>query len=455
VSLVEGNVLSHVQMLARNLGIPNATAPPSLLAALAPLDGAEVLLAVSPAGSVVLEPVAGLPPRVLASLEQDRAAEAAGEARVAVPPPDLTVRRPLPLSELHAGLSGRVVGPKAANVGELARQFPGRVAPAIALPFGVFAEHAAGPRGPKERLDRAFALHRAGSLDEAALAAEVDAVRAQVEALALSPAVRKALEPLERELFGEPGSYGVFVRSDTNVEDLPGFTGAGLNRTIPHVVDPAAQRAAVPKVWASPFTSRSMAWRARILARPEEVYPSVLLMRSVPSTKSGVLVTADVATGGEGLTVATAWGVGGAVDGEEAEVVVLRPDGSTLLVTEAKSPWKRRLGEAGGVVWAPAAAGPVLTPGERDEVRRLAAEARERLAPAPGPDGRPLPWDIELGFVDGRLWLFQVRPLVERGSERAARAVAALVPPPGDRVERVDLTLPVAGPARAVAAESW
>jgi hypothetical protein len=173
-------------------------------------------------------------------------------------------------------------------------------------------------------------------------------------------------------------------------------------------------------------------------------------MRSVPSTKSGVLVTADVATGGEGLTVATAWGVGGAVDGEEAEVVVLRPDGSTLLVTEAKSPWKRRLGEAGGVVWAPAAAGPVLTPGERDEVRRLAAEARERLAPAPGPDGRPLPWDIELGFVDGRLWLFQVRPLVERGSERAARAVAALVPPPGDRVERVDLTLPVAGPARAV-----
>ena len=31
--------------------------------------------------------------------------------------------------------------------------------------------------------------------------------------------------------FGPDGSYGVFVRSDTNVEDLPGFTGAGLNLT--------------------------------------------------------------------------------------------------------------------------------------------------------------------------------------------------------------------------------
>ena len=36
--------------------------------------------------------------------------------------------------------------------------------------------------------------------------------------------------------FGADGTYGVFVRSDTNVEDLPGFTGAGLNQTIPNVV---------------------------------------------------------------------------------------------------------------------------------------------------------------------------------------------------------------------------
>jgi hypothetical protein len=36
--------------------------------------------------------------------------------------------------------------------------------------------------------------------------------------------------------FGSAADVGVFVRSGTNVEDLPGFTGAGLNRTVPNVV---------------------------------------------------------------------------------------------------------------------------------------------------------------------------------------------------------------------------
>ena len=163
-------------------------------------------------------------------------------AKLAAPQPDLTVRRPLPLAELHAGLSGKVVGPKAANLGELARQFPGRVEQAVALPFGVFAEHVgAGADPPKPRLDRAFARYRAGEIDAAALAAEVEAVRRAVERCASTPATRERLGALMDELFAPGGKYGVFVRSDTNVEDLPGFTGAGLNRTVPNLVEPRAR----------------------------------------------------------------------------------------------------------------------------------------------------------------------------------------------------------------------
>ena len=34
---------------------------------------------------------------------------------------------------------------------------------------------------------------------------------------------------------GPIGSYGVFVRSDSNVEYIPSFTGSGLNLTVPNV----------------------------------------------------------------------------------------------------------------------------------------------------------------------------------------------------------------------------
>ncbi len=426
LSLAEGNLLSHVQILARNLGIPNATLSPLLARRLAERDGEEVLLAVGTDGSVVLDGWPQVPPAARSVLE---AAPRGGApaAKLAAPEPDLGVRRPLPLAELHAGLSGRVVGPKAANLGELARQFPGRVSPAVALPFGVFADHMrAGADPPKARLDRAFARFRAGEIDATALAAEVESVRQAVEVLRLSADTRERLGAMMDTLFAPVGDYGVFVRSDTNVEDLPGFTGAGLNRTVANLVDREKLFAAIPLVWSSPYTERAMAWRSGILERPEEVYASVLLMKSVPADKSGVLVTADLATRGRGLTVATAWGVGGAVDGEAAETLVLRDDGSTDLIGEAKAPYRRSLAKGGGVEWVPAEAGQVLTAEERAEVRRLAAEAVRKLEPARSASGDALPWDIEFGFVGGRLTLFQVRPLVERGQLLADRVVAGL-----------------------------
>ena len=48
----EGNPLSHVQLLARNLGIPNVTVSPALQKTLREYDGDTVILAVSPGGLV-------------------------------------------------------------------------------------------------------------------------------------------------------------------------------------------------------------------------------------------------------------------------------------------------------------------------------------------------------------------------------------------------------------------
>ena len=72
---------------------------------------------------------------------------------------------------------------------------------------------------------------------------------------------RRLREAMDREFGPRASSGGVFVRSDTNVEDLPGFTGAGINLTLPNVVGFENVMKALGEVWASPFSPRSFAWR--------------------------------------------------------------------------------------------------------------------------------------------------------------------------------------------------
>lgn len=452
LTLAEGNLLSHMQLLARNLGIPNASVSARAASEIAGHEGEQVLLVVGPQGSIVLEPLSALPAAVSAAIDASRQAQPALEGKLQAPPPDLGVRRLLPLAELGSSLAGKVVGPKAANLGELARLFPGRVAPAIALPFGIFAEHTSrgGDQAPRARLVRAYQAHRDGELDDPGLARELVSVRTAIRELRLEPPLREELRTRLAELLGPEGSYGVFVRSDTNVEDLPGFTGAGLNETIPNVVGFDNLLAAISRVWSSAFSERAVAWRSALLERPEEVYTSVLIMRSVPADKSGVMVTSDLVasdpkTHGQGLTVATAWGMGGAVDGDAAETLLLRADGRTLTVSEAKAPYKRRPAPTGGIEWVAASSGPVLTIEEQAALRELGRDVASKLSPLRDELGQALPWDIEFGFVGGQLSLFQIRPLVERGQALGERALAMLVGATGGTSDQVDLSRPPSG----------
>ena len=96
---------------------------------------------------------------------------------------------------------------------------------------------------------------------------------------------------------GKPlGSVPVFIRSDTNMEDLKDFTGAGLNLTVVNVMSERDIHQAIRDVWASPFTERSYRWRQRYLTNPENVYPSILMLQSINAEKSGVMITTGIAT---------------------------------------------------------------------------------------------------------------------------------------------------------------
>ena len=65
---------------------------------------------------------------------------------------------------------------------------------------------------------------------------------------------------------------------------------------------------------------------------------------------------------------------------------------------------------AGGVDWrASETPDTLLRPGELDQLLEAANRWKTRFAP-----GDPTAiWDREFGCVDGRLWLFQIRPFVK------------------------------------------
>lgn len=423
----EGSSLSHVQLLARNLGIPNVVIDEALIARLAPHIGERIVLAVSPRGTVQ---IAADGPQWDAIFGREALAEDV-MIRPDIAKLDLADTALLPLNALRAADAGRRVGPKAANLGELAHHYPEVVNPGVAIPFGVFRallDRPIAPDGPSLFEWMRVEYARLRVLDDPAVRASetqllLERLRHWIANTDPGEDFRTRLRAAMQQAFGDPDTVGVFVRSDTNVEDLPGFTGAGLNLTVPNVVGFENVLQAIRKVWASPFTERAYAWRQAHMEQPEHVYPSVLLLKTFAADKSGVLVSVDLDSGDRSwLSIAANEGVGGAVEGQAAEELrVNRDTGEVRLLAQASAPLRAEPDAAGGIVKRPASGrDTVLLPAEIDRLRALAEDV-QRHFPMPAADnGLRAPADIEFGFRRGQLALFQIRPFVE--SPRARRS---------------------------------
>lgn len=420
----EGNALSHVQLLARNLGIPNIVLSDAAIERIQPYVGKRTVIAASAGGVVRIAED---------SFEWDNVFRAGEEAERAPLHVDLhklqlNETRLYRLDELRATDSGRVVGPKAAKLGELMHQFPGHVSPGLAIPFGVYRTLLQQPVSATERISmqqwlgqqyRALAQIRDTDLKryETELARTLRFVREWFDAVPLPDGFEAKLRKKMEQAFGAEGSYGVFVRSDTNVEDLPNFSGAGLNLTEPNVVGFETTMAAIRRVWASPFTERAFAWRQGLMDKPEHVYASVLLQKGVPAEKSGVLVTQDIDTGDRSVyTVVVNEGVGGGVDGQLAETLkVSMRSGSVRRISTATATERRELRATGGVELVPVTrSDALLSEAEIELLTELTRLVPKRVPEFASSRGKTPPAaDIEFGFYDGKLWLFQIRPLVE------------------------------------------
>ena len=419
----EGNHLSHVQLLARNLGIPNVVIDRGLQAKIDAHRGKPVTLASSPGGIVS---IIAIPEAEFAAATKERKPDPAGRIVVDLEKLDLDANELTSVAKLRAIDSGVRVGPKAAQLGELMYRYPGTVSSGLTIPFGAF----------RDVLDQDFEDRSGASAfdwlrDQYAELAQIDdptlhaeqrnrmlaRIREWILSVDLDPKFLATLKQRMTDEFGEEGSYGVFVRSDTNVEDLPGFTGAGLNLTVPNVAGFENTIHAIRRVWASPFAERAFGWRQALMDKPEHLYAAVLLHQGINSEKSGVMVTSNVDTGaGDEITIVTNEGVGGGVEGQSAETIVLHTGTSEVqLLSSATAPRKRvLLANGGSELVAVRGADRLLTNANMNALMELATDIDRWFKNRE--DGSRQIADVEFGFLGDKLVLFQIRPFVENSA---------------------------------------
>lgn len=449
LTMREGNLVSHVQLLAHNLGIPNVVVAEELLPATRRYLGKTVVLAASEEGIVHLDVFR---PQLDRYFRRSPAAQSAAFPEKKL---NLKDKKIYGLQQISAADSGRIVGPKAAKLAELKRRFPEAVSSAVVLPFGIFDQVVSNSlkidgRPLKLWIRQQYSelkkLPENSPLRSRRTAEFLATVRAQIRSLQFTPQFRAALIQKLRRYVGDPTTTGIFVRSDTNVEDLPHFTGAGLNKTVPNVVGVDELLRAISEVWASPFSERAFSWRSGVLEDPAELQVSVLLMRSVPVEKSGVLVTQELQGGDmDYVTVAANWGIGGAVSNQVAESLLInRSSGAVKVLGEATASSKLELNPRGGLITRPVLApGPVLSDQELLTLLEFAESLPERYPELLGSPPSVKPVDVEFGFVKGHLALFQIRPLVAAKQDSSAEFLQLLDrPAQATRNSPVDLSAP-------------
>jgi hypothetical protein len=393
--------LSHVNVLAKSWAIPNAHIKDAdkLFGA---LEGKYVKLDVRE-NDYTLVPA---DPREVAERNRLWVERAAA----VTPPADINYKQLVDLKHQRARDSKKF-GAKSANLGELinSRSPAVHVPPGFTVPFYYYREFLSlndleGRIGEAVEEDRF--VH-----DPAYRKSRLAEIRRWIQSGRHSEAFKRAvIEKVRRDYAGR----GLFVRSSTNAEDLPDFSGAGLYTTVPNVRSEEQLMDAIKAVWASVWNYEAYEARESFGMSHFAVYPAVLIQEGVDAESAGVAVTADPfdprdrgavyvnAKRGLGIKV---------VEGHRvAEQVIYRPRSGTLQVlTRSDEDTMLAFDERGGVREAkvePSRA--VLTD---EAVRRLARAALQVKRAFGGRDQ-----DIEWAYSRGRLYIVQSRPYV-RGNQ--------------------------------------
>ena len=231
------------------------------------------------------------------------------------------------------------------------------------------------------------------------------AIRRAVLDAAVPPETTRAIGTAYAALGGGP----VAVRSSATAEDLPNMSFAGQQESYLNVRGAEAVVEAVRKCWASLWTDRAVAYRARQGVDNRDLALAVVVQVLVDAEASGILFTADPSTGRrDRLVIDAAWGLGEAIVGGRVTPDVLVVDrGARAVVQRTTSDKSLRTVRAQdgtreeGVDEALRRRA-VLSDGDALELAGLGERVEAFY-------GHPV--DIEWARTNGKLWLVQARPI--------------------------------------------
>ena len=201
----------------------------------------------------------------------------------------------------------------------------------------------------------------------------------------------------------------VAVRSSATAEDLPGASFAGQQDTYLNIRGTQAVLAAVKKCWASLWTARAIAYRARQAIAPEDVALAVVIQELVFADAAGVIFTANPVNGKrDELMITAAWGLGEAIVSG-----TVTPD--TLAVDKTTGHTLRRETAAKQVMTVRTETGTAEqpVPDSRKKTSVLSDEQVSELTEI-GTRIEALygtPMDIEWALAGGKFAILQARPI--------------------------------------------
>ncbi len=219
--------------------------------------------------------------------------------------------------------------------------------------------------------------------------------------------VREAIEAAYGQL--EPGP--VAVRSSATAEDLPDLSFAGQQDTYLHVNGLDALFTRIVDCWTSLWGSRALGYRHQMGIPQDQIAMAVVVQQMVPAEVSGVLFTANPATGArDEMIVNASYGLGEAIVSGE-----VTPDSFILDRTNGKVK-TTELGAKAQMVIADGQQGTRFADVSEDDRERESLgpdqlDALFRLAEEVEAHFDDVPQDIEWLVAGGKLWLLQSRPI--------------------------------------------
>lgn len=227
-------------------------------------------------------------------------------------------------------------------------------------------------------------------------------------------------QPLPAELaeeiltaYADLGAPAVAVRSSATAEDSSAASFAGQLESVLNVSGDDALLTAVRRCWASLWTARAMAYRARHHVADDDMAVAVVVQRLVLADAAGIMFTADPVTGStDTLQINAGWGLGEAVVSGETTPDTFRVDAATTRVvgrTVANKPSmtvRTPTGTTTRDVPLRARRRPSLTERQAERLARIGLDIAALYE---------TPVDVEWCRVGNRLFVVQARPITTGG----------------------------------------